>query len=233
MLFTFMSYMREGNYAQLFVQLAAMLFVVFCTMPVHEYAHARMAVRLGDDTPRLAGRLTIRPMAHIDPIGAIMIFLVGFGYAKPVPVNINNLKNGRKSFALVAFAGPLSNLIMALLFLFCGAIVTVLYVNTSLPQAVFTVFYYFFYFAASVNISLAVFNLIPVPPLDGSRIVGLFIPQSFYYKVMKYERYIMIAMFLLIWTGILSKPLSFLSGWVYNGLNWVAVLPFRLMGLLP
>lgn len=230
MLFDIIDYLRNGEYALLFIQIASLLFVVFCTLPVHEYAHARTAVKLGDDTPRLAGRLTLNPMAHLDPIGALMILLVGFGYAKPVPVNANNLKNGRKSFALVAVAGPASNIIMALIFLLFKAVVDS--AAGVLPGAVYTVLAYFFYYAASVNISLAVFNLLPIPPLDGSRILTLILPSKAYYKIMRYERYIMIAVFVLIWTGILNYPLSFLSRLVYRGLNWLATLPFRLAGLI-
>ena len=233
MLFDIWEYIQSGNYALIFVQLATMLFVIFCTMPVHEYAHAWMAVKLGDDTPRLSGRLTLRPIAHIDIIGAAMILLVGFGYAKPVQVNIHNLKKGRASFALVALAGPVSNLIMALIFFFCKAVVDVLAFNVvDMPVAVYTVLSMFFSIAGSVNISLAVFNLLPVPPLDGSRIITLLIPSKYYYKIMKYERYIMIGMFVLLWTGILSTPLSWLASLASAGLNWVARLPFTLAGVL-
>ena len=232
MLFDIMDYIREGEYALLMINLASILFVVFCTLPIHEFAHAWTAVKLGDDTPRLSGRLTLRPMAHIDPIGAIMILLVGFGYAKPVPVNMHNLKNGRKSFALVAFAGPLSNLIMALIFTFCETIIYVIAVNASLPMEVYTVLRSFFSFAATINISLAVFNLLPIPPLDGSRIANLLLPSKYYYTIMKYERYIMIGMFVLLWTGILSTPLSLLAGLVSVGFEFIAQLPFSLMGLI-
>ena len=232
MLFDLYSYITEGEYALLLINLASLAFVVFCTMPVHEYAHAWMAVRLGDDTPRLAGRLTLRPMAHIDIIGAIMILLVGFGYAKPVQVNMHNLKNGRKSFALVALAGPVSNLIMAFIFTFLQTLIYVLAVNFSMPIAVYTVLGSFFSFAASINISLAVFNLLPIPPLDGSRIANLILPSKYYFTIMKYERYIMIGMFVLLWTGVLTLPLSFLSGLVSSGISFIVKLPFELMGLL-
>lgn len=232
MLFDIMNYIREGEYALLFINLASIMFVIFCTLPIHEYAHAWMAVRLGDDTPRLAGRLTLRPMAHIDPIGALMILLVGFGYAKPVQVNMHNLKNGRKSFALVALAGPLSNLVMALIFTVCETVIYVIAYNATMPVNVYMVLSNFFSFAASINISLAVFNLLPIPPLDGSRIANLLLPAKYYYTIMKYERYIMIGMFVLLWTGILSTPLSFLAGLVSIGFDFITRLPFSLMGLI-
>lgn len=232
MLFDIMDYIRTEQYALLLVNLASIAFVVFCTLPVHEFAHAWTAVKLGDDTPRLQGRLTLRPMAHIDPIGALMIFLVGFGYAKPVRVNMHNLKNGRKSFALVALAGPVSNIIMALIFTFLQTLIYVITKNAFLPVVVYTVLGSFFSFAASINISLAVFNLLPIPPLDGSRIANLILPSKYYFTIMKYERYIMIGMFVLLWTGILTIPLSFLSGLVSAGIDFICELPFKLMGLL-
>ena len=232
MLFDLYSYISNGEYALLLINLASLAFVIFCTMPVHEFAHAWTAVKLGDDTPRLSGRLTLRPMAHIDIMGAIMILLVGFGYAKPVRVNMHNLKNGRKSFALVALAGPVSNLIMALVFTFLHTLIYVIAVNFSIPIAVYKVLGSFFSFAASINISLAVFNLLPIPPLDGSRIANLILPSKYYFTIMKYERYIMIGMFVLLWTGILTTPLSFLAGLVSTGFDYICELPFRLAGLI-
>ena len=108
---------RGGDTLTIFMGICVSAFVIFCVMPIHEYAHALVATKLGDDTARLSGRLTLNPMAHINPLGAIMILLVGFGYAKPVPVNVRNtkLKNKKLAMALVAFAGPLSNLIIAFL----------------------------------------------------------------------------------------------------------------------
>ncbi|MBQ7962646.1 MAG: site-2 protease family protein [Clostridia bacterium] len=232
MLFDIMRYISNGEYALMLVNLASIAFVVFCTLPVHEFAHAWTAVKLGDDTPRLQGRLTLRPMAHIDIMGALMILLVGFGYAKPVRVNMHNLKNGRKSFALVAIAGPLSNLVMALVFTFLQILIYVIAVKASLPIVVYTVLGSFFAFASSINISLAVFNLLPIPPLDGSRIANLILPSKYYFTIMKYERYIMIGMFVLLWTGILTKPLSLLSGLVSTGFEYICELPFRLAGLI-
>ena len=108
---------RNGFSLEVLVSLMARVFVIFCVMPIHEFAHAFVAYKLGDDTARLSGRLTLNPLAHIDLVGALMIFLVGFGYAKPVPVNPRNFKNPKGGMAATALAGPISNLIMAFIFL--------------------------------------------------------------------------------------------------------------------
>lgn len=213
---------------QLLIMIAAKVFVLLCVLPVHEYAHALVATKLGDKTAKLSGRLTLLPFAHLDLWGSIMILICGIGYAKPVPVNPNNFKNPKKGMAITALAGPVSNLIMAFVFLIfvnaLSAFGASLYASNRL---LYTIIYYFLYFAANINATLAVFNLLPVPPLDGSRIFWAILPDKYYFKVMQYERYIMIAMFVLLLTGVLSVPISFLSGWALKGLNYVASLPFK------
>ncbi len=211
---------------QLIMNACVRVFVIFCVLPIHEYAHARAAYALGDQTAKLQGRMTLQPTAHIDPIGALMIFLVGFGYAKPVPVNIRNFKNRKRDMALTSLAGPVSNLLMAFISLLLMNFVG--YAFGSAGVTIVAVIYWFFFYCAMININLAVFNLIPVPPLDGSRIATAVLPDRIYYKIMQYERYIMIAVLILLFTGILSAPLSFLSGIVLKGLNFVAALPYRL-----
>lgn len=215
----------DADFFALMIKLFSRLFVIFCTMPVHEYAHALVATKLGDQTPRLSGRLTLNPMAHISPIGALMIILCGFGYAKPVSVNPRNFKDSKKGMALTAIAGPASNLIMGFIFTFVAIIF--LYLN---PTTITNALYTFFFFAALVNINLAVFNLLPIPPLDGSRILQLLIPAKHYYKFLQYEKYIVIAVFILILTGVLSTPLSLISSGILNLFVSIASLPFKLFG---
>ncbi len=200
----------------------ASLFVVFCTLPFHEYAHALVATKLGDQTARLSGRLSLNPMRHIDPLGALMIVLVGFGYAKPVPVNPRNFKNPKVGMALTALAGPGANLLMAIVFLLLKNIILLFPTSNPIVLALA----YFFIFAASINIGLAVFNLLPIPPLDGSRILQLIIPSKYYFKFLQYERYVVIVVFVLLLTGILSRPLGYLQSLLYNGLDFLVSLPF-------
>ncbi len=214
----------EFDMLELIVYISSMAFVVFCATPLHEFAHALIAVKLGDDTPRLRGRLTINPMAHLDKRGALMILLFGFGYAKPVEVRMRRFKKPKRDMALVALAGPISNLLQSLILLFIYN--ALYYFGSSSGNAMMTYMGLFFFYAALININLAVFNLLPVPPLDGSRLATALLPAKYYYKIMQYERYIMLGLFVLLFTGVLSTPLSYLSRAVLSLLNSVASLPF-------
>lgn len=216
------NYLLNGDYTTFLIQIFVKIFIILCVLPIHEYAHAWMAVKLGDDTPRLQGRLTINPMAHLTLLGSLMILFTGFGYAKPVPINIRNFKNRKRDFAITAAAGPISNLLMAFFYL-------LLYNLFGLSKSfVCVILASFFYYVALININLAVFNLLPIPPLDGSRLVTAFIPDKYYYKLLQYERIIMIILLVLLFTNVLSYPLGILTNIVLKGLNLLASLPFLL-----
>lgn len=188
--------------------------LVLCTaFPVHEFAHAWTADKLGDHTARYQGRLTLDPRAHIDLWGAIVMVLVGFGWAKPVPVNPNNFKNPKVGMAITSFAGPLSNLIMAY---FAMIIYKLLYYTIG-GTALATVFLY----VVVLNVGLAVFNLIPIPPLDGSRIATLFMNQKTYFQIMQYERYIFLALIVIVYSGLLDAPLDFCRMGVINVMDFL------------
>ena len=229
MLSTLISAIRNGG------DVGSALIAVICTLPVilfslsfHEYAHAWSAHKLGDDTARLSGRMSLNPFSHIHPVGFLMMLTVGFGFAKPVPVNPLRFKNRRKGMAIVSFAGPLSNLILALVFSFIYyAFISLAFDSVSVQTSDFVlkllaivelVLYYF----VVLNINLAIFNLIPLPPLDGSKILYSFLPLETELRMRRYEQYFMIGLFVLIWIGVLDGPLSYVSRLIMNAFFWIA-----------
>ena len=223
-----------GSFGELLFLLFGYIVLLFVMMPVHEAAHAWAAVKLGDATPKWHGRLTLNPLAHFDPIGSIMILLFGIGYAKPVPVNPYNFRNRRRDMALTALAGPLSNIAMAIVSIALFRIVLLLsgdslqvvggliYYSNDIVLYAYTVLIGVF---AQVNLSLAMFNLLPLPPLDGSRIFGALLPEKWTYWMDQYHQYVRIALLLLIVTGVLDGPLEFLIRLIGNGVCMLFRLP--------
>lgn len=217
--------LRGGfSFTDFIIYTISAIVVIFITLPVHEFAHGFIATKLGDPTPKYQGRLTLNPFAHIDYIGALMIIVAGFGWARPVQVDARNFKNAKVGMALTALAGPVSNLIVALISML------IFYTITFFTQlnGFFTYIGLLFLYVASINISLAVFNLIPIPPLDGSRLLSAFLPNRIYYKLMSFERYFFLIIMLLIFTGFLDYPLDFLYNIIFRGIEHLAALPFKL-----
>ena len=220
--------------SEIIIYIVSSMVVILLTLPIHEWAHGFVSTKLGDPTPRWQGRLTLNPMAHIDWIGAAGILLFGIGWAKPVQVNARYYKNPKWGMAMVALAGPISNLIVAFVSIFLYGIVGTIFVKTDLIFSNSELFYVirdFFVFIAQINVYLAVFNLIPIPPFDGSRILFTFLPQRYYFKIMQYERYIFIAVLALLYTGVLSGPISIISDKVFVGIFNLALMPFVLFGV--
>lgn len=187
-------------------------FVLLTVMPIHECAHGLVANWLGDDTAEYEGRLTLNPFAHLDLMGSILILFAGFGWAKPVPVNpLNFRRNGismRAGMALTAAAGPVSNLLLGLLFFIACKMILVF---TTLPIIAASVVL----MVARINIMLAVFNLLPIYPMDGGRILGYFLPDRAQYFVERYQQQIqMIFMAVILFTNVLDVPLGFLQNLV-------------------
>jgi Zn-dependent protease len=196
---------------------------------VHESAHGYVSYLLGDPTARNLGRITLNPLKHFDVLGFVCMALFRVGWAKPVPVNARYYKNPRRGMALTAAAGPLSNLLLALIGIFAcetsWLFMRGMSEGTSMLAVLSTVFN-FCYLLSLCNISLAVFNLIPVPPFDGSRILYVFLPPKQYFGIMRYERYIMLAVLVLFAIGAFDLPLSLATDAIFSGM-------VRLVELIP
>lgn len=206
--------------------------IILIALSVHESAHAFVAYKLGDPTARNFGRITLNPVKHFDIIGGLCMLLFGFGWAKPVPVNSRNFREPKRDMALTSFAGPVSNLILGFIGILLyhitfSVIMAVGVASSSFGYNIQLLLLQFFVVFASLNIGLAIFNLLPVPPLDGSRLAFLFLPDRLYFKIMQYERYIYIAMIILMATGVLTTPLSYIARFIYRGFDFiVGLLPF-------
>ncbi len=201
--------------------------VILCLV-VHEVCHGLAAFALGAPTAKEQNRLSLNPLRHLDVFGTLMLFFVGFGWAKPVPVDMRYFKNPKLGMALTALAGPMSNFLMAYLstLLYSWAVVQV-YVGELSGQWTQGLLL-FLQLLIQFNIGLGIFNLIPIPPLDGSKVLEGILPDRIYYKILQYERYGMLILVGILWLGWLDEPLYFARTWMtellFTGTAWIIPL---------
>jgi len=193
--------------------------VLIC-ITFHELAHGYTAYRLGDNTAKDMGRLTLNPIKHIDLLGLVMMMLLRFGWAKPVPVNMRNFKRPKWYMAITALAGPLSNVVLAaIVFFLYGLVYNALGGDKATGVAVFAII--IIENVIFISIALAVFNMLPLPPLDGSKILFSLLPESAYYKLMRYERYGMILLIIFVFSGLFEKTVFKYAFSLHDGMKAV------------
>ena len=191
--------------------------ILIC-LTIHELAHGAMALAMGDDTAKQMGRLTLNPIKHIDPIGLLMLLVVRFGWAKPVPVDMRKFRRPKFGMAVVALAGSISNfLLAALILLFQVPIIRLLHGGEGVGYVVADMLM----LTARISVFLGVFNLLPVPPLDGSKVVFSILPNAQHNLLMRYERYGFILLIVLMLTGVVMGPLMNVMNAVFRWIIWI------------
>ena len=205
-----------GSLRDILLRVAA----VFLCLTIHETCHGLAAYALGDPTAKRAHRLSLNPLRHIDWLGLLMMVVAGFGWAKPVPVNPNYFKKPKQGMAVTALAGPVSNLLLAILLLLIARGV---YIRAALTGSFSATWFAFLLDTASLSVGLGLFNLVPIPPLDGSKVLAVLLPDSAYDWLMHYERFGMLVLVMVISVGIGSNALD-------NAIRWTFTMLCRLVG---
>lgn len=201
--------------------------VLIC-ITLHECAHGVVALKLGDTTARDMGRLSLNPLKHFDIMGFLMMAIAGFGWAKPVPVDMRRFHDPKRGMALTALAGPAANILIAVVFLFLYGFLWPFLYKSGFGRTVEEMIVR----TGTISISFAVFNVLPIPPLDGSKVLGAFLPERVYWKLMRYERWGMLLLFVLVFTGALDGTLGRLAGAALDKLWFFAELGNRLGNLI-
>lgn len=220
----FADYIQQMDWQGL-IWLIAQVFAVLLCLTVHETCHGLAAYALGDPTAKSMHRLSFNPLRHIDPFGALMMLVAGFGWAKPVPVDMRYFKHPKSGMAITALAGPISNFILAYVALLMRAALAAAYYFHPESTALAWVMN-FLLILASLSVGLGLFNLIPFPPLDGSKVLGSFLPDRAYYTILRYERYGMFLLMALLWFGVFDGPLNAARDGVFQLLFRLSRFPF-------
>lgn len=227
------NFVQNLDLTQLFFLLLSAVATLMC-ITIHELSHGFVAYKLGDPTAKNAGRLTLNPIKHLDLLGFLMMITVHIGWAKPVPVDMRYFRHPKRDMAITALAGPVSNILTAWAALLVGSgLYQLLYrMGSGFSDGAVTVLSYvilFLCYVAVLSVGLGLFNLIPIPPLDGAKIFFSVLPDKVYYQGLKYEKYIMIVMLIVAWTGVFSGPLNFLMGGTLRGLCAVSGFPYQII----
>ena len=214
--------LQFGSLLDMIVIVAASLLCI----TVHETCHGLAACWMGDDTAKRMGRLSLNPLRHVDLMGLVMMALVRFGWAKPVPVDMRRFRNPKAGMAITALAGPVSNVLLTLLAVVLRVVAIVLLYRYG---GVWSYVIDFLEYVAILSAGLAVFNLFPIPPLDGSKVLFALLPARYYEKLMRYERFGMLLLMALLFLGVLDTPLYFLREKLLNAASYVAEPLFLLL----
>ncbi len=213
------------------INFLAILPAIIIAISFHEYAHAKVAIKLGDPTPKLQGRDTISPVSHIDPIGFICLIIAHFGWGRPVQIDPRNFKNPLKGQMLVSLAGPLMNLLIAFVTLIIINIIDATGIMIGLSDTIASAISLIVTYIVLINISLCVFNLLPLPNFDGSKILLYFLPAKAKFKYLELEKYGPVIFLIIVLTPIPELVISPILNWILAGMQFIISLPINLLGL--